>query len=151
MNNPLATLCDQFLKERTFLKNVTPSTLRWYQIAFKNYRATLPDDVQSVPTKASLQAFVIQQRDRAVRPVTRNTYVGAMNAFCRWLHEEHHLSEPLKLQKLRDERRILTLLTDTQFRHLLAFRPKTLRQHRTHVAVCLVLWCSIRVCGYPRC
>jgi len=39
MNNPLATLCDQFLKERTFLKNVTPSTLRWYQVALKNYRA----------------------------------------------------------------------------------------------------------------
>jgi hypothetical protein len=54
MNNPLAALCDQFLKERTFLKNVTPSTVRWYQAAFKNYRATVADDA-SVPTKASLQ------------------------------------------------------------------------------------------------
>ena len=44
MNHPLAMLCDQFLKERTFLKNVTPSTLRWYQVAFKNYRATLGED-----------------------------------------------------------------------------------------------------------
>ena len=51
MNNPLATLCDQFLKERTFLKNVTPSTLRWYQVAFKNYRATHSEDALSVPTR----------------------------------------------------------------------------------------------------
>lgn len=61
-----------------------------------------------------------------MRPVTCNTYIGAVNAFCRWLHEEHYIVEPLKLQKLQDERRILTLLTDTQLRHLLAFRPKTL-------------------------
>src|SRR5579862_9841151 len=27
MSNPLATLCEQFLKERHYLKNVTPSTL----------------------------------------------------------------------------------------------------------------------------
>jgi hypothetical protein len=44
VNYPLATLIDQFLKERTYLKNVTPSTLTWYRVAFKNYRATLPDD-----------------------------------------------------------------------------------------------------------
>ena len=29
MNNPLATLTEQFLKERTYLKNVTPATLVW--------------------------------------------------------------------------------------------------------------------------
>ena len=40
MNNPLATLTDQFLKERTCLKNVTAATLVWYGVAFKSYRAT---------------------------------------------------------------------------------------------------------------
>ena len=41
LNYPLAPLIDQFLKERTYLKNVTPATLVWYQVAFKNYRATI--------------------------------------------------------------------------------------------------------------
>ena len=41
VNHPEATLFEQFLKERTFLKNVTPSTLVWYQVAFKNYQASL--------------------------------------------------------------------------------------------------------------
>src|SRR5919204_540898 len=61
MNNPLATLTAQFLKERTYLKNVTPSTLIWYRVAFKNYRAALGEDVP-LPTKAALQQFVITQR-----------------------------------------------------------------------------------------
>jgi site-specific recombinase XerD len=68
-----------------------------------------------------------------------------MNAFCRWLHDEHHLSERLKLKKLRVEQRVLVLLTDLQIRHLLAFKPKTFRQHRTRVAVCLVLDTGLRV------
>ncbi len=51
MNHPLATLFEQFLKERTYLKNVTPSTVIWYEVAFRNYRATLPDDAAGLPTK----------------------------------------------------------------------------------------------------
>jgi hypothetical protein len=68
MNNPLATLFDQFLKERTYLKNVTPSTLIWYRVAFKNYAATIADDAPPMPTKAAMQQFVITQRERGIRP-----------------------------------------------------------------------------------
>jgi hypothetical protein len=66
VNYPQASLFEQFLKERTFLNNVTPSTLVWYQVAFKNYRATLEPDTPSLPTKASLQHFVICQRERGI-------------------------------------------------------------------------------------
>ena len=48
MNHALATLCDQFLQERRYLKNVTPSTLVWYQVAFKNYFASLDVDSPAV-------------------------------------------------------------------------------------------------------
>jgi len=145
VNHPLATLCEQFLQERRYLKNVTPSTLVWYQVAFKNYLASVDADAPTLPTKMSLLNFVVQQRDRGVRSVTCNTYIGAMNAFCRWLHEERHLAEPLKLKKLHAERRVLTLLNDAQLRYLLTFKPKTFRQHRTHLAVCVVLDTGLRV------
>jgi hypothetical protein len=62
MNNPLATLFEQFLKERTYLKNVTSATLRWYRIAFKSYRKAIPDETSPLPTRASLQQFVIHLR-----------------------------------------------------------------------------------------
>jgi len=144
MNHPLATLCEQFLRERKFLRNITPSTLVWYQVAFKNFQGTFPSET-SLPTKATLQDFVIGLRERGIRPVTRNTYIAAMNAFCRWLHEEGHLAEKLTLKKLRVERRVLPLLNDIHLRHLLACRPKTFRQHRTHTAVCLVLDTGLRL------
>ena len=114
MNHPQAALFEQFLRERTYLKNVTPRTLVWYQVAFKSYGAVHPAD--DLPSRASLQAFVISLRERGIRPVTCNTYIGAMNAYCVWLKEEGRLREPVKLQKLRVEKRVLDLLTEPQMR-----------------------------------
>jgi hypothetical protein len=48
MNHPLATLFDQFLKERIYLKNVSPQTIVWYQVAFKNYPRYLRYDNQEL-------------------------------------------------------------------------------------------------------
>jgi site-specific recombinase XerD len=144
MNNPLAALCEQFLKERTY-RNVTHPTIVWYQVAFKNYSATIADDRSPLPTKTSLQNFVVRQRERGVRPITCNTYIGAMNAFCVWLHEEGYLAEPLKLPKLRVEHRVLELLTETQMKALIAYKPKSLGQWRVHLAVLLILDIGLRI------
>ena len=114
MNHPLAALFEQFLKERTYLKNVTPAALVWYQVAFKNYRASIADDAPPLPTQNTLQQFVIRQRERSIRPVTVNTYIGAMNAFCAWLRQEGHVAERVKQPKLRVENRVLVVLTEAQ-------------------------------------
>jgi integrase/recombinase XerD len=143
VNYPLVPLFDQFLKERRFLKNVTPKTLTWYGVAFRNYRAVVPGD--DLPSKASLQTLVIALRERSIRPVTVNTYIAAMNAFCVWLHQEGQLGAPVKLQKLRVEKRVLTLLDDAQMRALIRFRPRTFRQARVHLAACLILDTGLRI------
>jgi integrase/recombinase XerD len=144
VNHPLAALTYQFLKERRFLQNVSEATLVWYRVAFKNYHAVFPAET-GTPTKATLQQFVVTLRERGVKPVTCNTYVGAMNAFCAWLHEEGHTSERVKLPKLRVERRLLTLLDDTQMRVLIGYKPKTLRQARVHLAALLSLDTGLRI------
>ena len=145
MNHPLATLITQFLKERTYLQNVSERTLVWYRVAFKNYQAVIPADAAVLPTKATLQQFVVALRERGIRPVTCNTYVGAMNAFCAWLHQEGHARERVKLQKLRVERRLLTLLDDAQMRAMIGYKPKTFRQARVHLAALLILDTGLRI------
>ena len=129
MNHPLAALTDRFLKERTYLKNVTPATLLWYRIAFKNYAASFTGDAP-LPSKTALQDFVVAQRDRGIRAVTVNTYIGAMNAFCVWLHEEGHVPERVKLSKLRLERQILAVLDDAQMRTLIGYKSTSFGQRR---------------------
>ena len=49
---------------------------------------TIERDGATPITRADLSAFVVALRDRDVRPVSVNTWLRALNAFCRWLHEE---------------------------------------------------------------
>jgi integrase/recombinase XerD len=124
-------------------RHVTADTLKWYRVAFQNFRALRGDD--ALPTKAMLQQFVVALRGRGIRPVTCNTYISAMNAFCAWLQQEGHIAAPVKLSKLRVEHRILALLDDAHMRSLIRFRPRTFRQARTHLAACLILDTDLRI------
>jgi len=113
--DPLAfpVLVDRFLNERRCLKNVTPDTIEWYDTAFKAFRRALNDATPPV-TKASLQSFVVTLRQRNMKPVSVNTYIKALNAFCRWLHDEGHHANRLELPLLKLEKRVLQTLTDDQ-------------------------------------
>src|SRR4051812_33522608 len=118
------SLFDQFLAERRYLKNVTPDTIDWYQTAYKAFQRALGSKSPDI-TKQSLQRFVVSMRERGVKSITCNTYIKAINAFCRWLHQEGHLAEPLRLGLLKTELRVIPTLTDAEVRALLTFKPKS--------------------------
>jgi hypothetical protein len=55
-----------------------------------------------------------------VKPISCNTYIKALNAFCKWLHDEGHAPERLESATLRLEKRMLQTLTDEQMQTLLS-------------------------------
>jgi site-specific recombinase XerD len=61
----------------------------------------------SLISKADLQHFAVHLRERGVRPVTCNTWVRALNAICRWLHEQGELPVFVKLKPQRLEKRLV--------------------------------------------
>src|SRR6185436_18414540 len=113
--DPLSTsaLFDQFLAQRRYLKNVTPSTIEWYETAFKAFQKA-HGHPSPVLTKTSLHRFVVALRERGVKPVSCNTYIKALNAFCLWLRDEGHHTDRLELPLLKVEHRIIQTLTDDQ-------------------------------------
>jgi integrase/recombinase XerD len=137
-------LFQQFLDQRRFLKNVTPSTIEWYQTAFKALQKAhaTPNPTLS---KSSLQQFVVSVRQRGVKPVSCNTYIKALNAFCLWLRDEGHHPERLELPLLKVERRIIQTLTDEHLQMLLTQKPKRFDQWRLHALVCLLLDAGLRI------
>ena len=98
----LEQLFQQFLRERTYINNVTVSTRERYECAWKAFTAALKvaperDRTATLISKTDLQHFVVHLRERGMKPVTCNTWLRAMNAFCRWLHEQGELNERMKL------------------------------------------------------
>src|SRR5687767_1180080 len=108
----LSTLFEQFLRQRRFLKNVTPKTVTWYQTAFDSLTRTVSVTEPADLTKAVLQDFVVRLRERGLAPVSCNTYVKGVNSFLAWLHAEGHLQDRLVLRLQRTEKRIVQTLTD---------------------------------------
>jgi len=136
-------LFQDFLAQRRYLKNVTSSTIEWYETAFKALQRT--HGVDPAMSKPTLQTFVVSLRKRNVKPISCNTYIKALNAFCRWLHEEGHLAERLELPVLKVEKRILQTLSDDQIRTLLSWKPKTFDQWRLFGLIALTLDTGVRI------
>jgi len=102
---PLDQLFERFLRDKIYLKNISPRTSDWYEWAWKAFRRadTSPEPL----TKARLQAFVIALRERELSPVSCNTHIKALNAFCAWLHSEGHSDQQLQLTPLKVPKQIL--------------------------------------------
>jgi RHS repeat-associated protein len=133
----LDQLFEQFLRERRYLKNVTPSTVEWYQTAWGQFRkAKLDQPAQATDlTRAHLESFVIALRDRGVRPVTCNCWLRALNAFGRWLREREAIPHAITLRQLKVEQRMVKTLDHQAIHQLVSFRPRGFAQWRCYALV----------------
>ena len=75
----MTTLFEQFLKERTYIKNVSQKTLDFYRSSFKAYQKIM--DSATLPIKQDLTKFVTGTREQGMKPVTCNTYIRGINSF----------------------------------------------------------------------
>jgi integrase/recombinase XerD len=141
----LQSLFDQFLRERQYLKNVTPKTIVWYETAFQSFNRTIRVESPVAFDKAALQRFVVASRQRGLSAVSCNTYVKALNAFLAWMHSEGHVSRTGVLPLLRTERRVVEILSTDQLRRLIAVKPKSISHWRAYVLACTLLDTGIRI------
>jgi hypothetical protein len=64
----LNQLFEQFLRERTYIHNVTSKTCDWYQSAWHAFTQSQPLTPTEI-TKADPLAFVVHLRERGVNPI----------------------------------------------------------------------------------
>lgn len=141
----LSELFEQFLKERKYLKNVTPKTINYYHNCWDSLRRLVPVDEPHNLTRGLLADYVVRLRESDVKPVSCNTYISGINAFLNWLHEHGHVSERLAIKKLRVEQQVIKTLDDATLKALLAFKSQTPGEHRVQALVSLLLDTGIRI------
>ena len=68
----------QFIRERQYLHNVSPATMRWYTFAFKWLSlCTNPEE----PTQAELNDMVCRMREKGLKATGANAAIRAINAY----------------------------------------------------------------------
>ena len=74
-------MTQEFIRERQYLKAVSPRTVIWYGCSFKAFEGALD-------SKEAIRERIVQLRQRNVSPITINSYLRCINAFLRWMHVE---------------------------------------------------------------
>ena len=136
MATNLDSLLQQFLRERKYLRNVSPDTIEWYETAWKAFQGSATScltDPQAL-RRSNLEQFIYVLRDRGVKPVTCNTWLRALNAFFRWLHENGHVTERIHLRPLKVEKRLVDTLDADTIRAIVNFKlPTTVTANKKHL------------------
>jgi integrase/recombinase XerD len=101
----------QFIRERQYLHNVSPSTVSWYTHALK----WLPSEA---PSSQQLNSTVLRMREKGLKATGCNSAIRAINAYLRWS------GSLLKVPQLKEPRLILPTFTPKQVRLIVTWKPK---------------------------
>ena len=125
-----------FIRERQFLSNVSPSTLEWYKYSFK----WLDTDA---PTQDDLKAAVLKMRAKGLRATGCNSAIRAINAYTHWASAGSDVKcgsacRHPRIAQMKEPQNILPTFTDKQIRSLVDWKPKGRIERRLHlILLCL--------------
>jgi len=130
----------RFLQERTYLKGVSPQTLRYYRSVRRAFFPILAD-----PTKDGMLNCIQKLLADGVSPTSVNTYLRGFKAYVRWLHQEGHLQTVIKVEFLRTEIKVLEVLSMEHVRKLIHHRPRGTNETRAQAVALLILDTGLRI------
>jgi integrase/recombinase XerD len=135
-------MTDQFIRERTYLKGVSPHTLLWYRDSFKAFQG-------ATDSKAAIVQRIGELMERGVKPVSINTYLRCINAFLHWRDGHGEKCSPqcthIHISRLKEEQKVLATFSQEQVKALLNFKPKGKNQARAHIICSVLLDTGLRI------
>lgn len=133
----------EFIRERQFLTNVSPSTLEWYKHSFKWLRT-------ESPSQDELKEAVLRMREKGLKATGCNSAIRAINTYVHWVNAGLDVKcgpacKHPKIAQLKEPQLVLPTFTEHQVRLLLSWKPKRECQRRLHLLVLFLLDTGCRI------
>ncbi|HZS45823.1 MAG TPA: tyrosine-type recombinase/integrase [Blastocatellia bacterium] len=141
----LAELVEKFIRERQFIKNVSPQTIRFYRASWAACSKHLTVTEPSQLNKQVLKELVTTWRLNGQKAVSVNTYLSFLNAFLRWLNEEGFIPELLRVGKLKVDQTVYKVFSQAHIKAILNYHPKDFFERRLHTCLCLLIDSGLRI------
>ena len=136
----------QFIRERQYLHNVSPATVRWYTHAFKWLSlCASPED----PSQDELNAAVCRMRERGLKATGANAAIRAINAYLHWNSKITRkcgagCTHP-RVSSLKEPSIVLPTFSAAQVKLLVTWKPKGFYERRLHLLVLILLDTGCRI------
>lgn len=128
-------LFNQFLQDKRYLDNLSETTLRSYNLAFKWFEPY---------GFGKLDEFVVALRKAGMSPGGCNVKIRSINSFLSWCHRKGHIPN-LKIKLLKSKVTVPYQLNDAHVRALINYKPKNKTERRLHSIVLLNIDTGIRI------
>lgn len=125
----LEQIFESFIREKQYLDNRSPRTVKHYRAAFKTYRRFVTCDEV---TQDSINSFVIEAMRAGMSAGCLNSYIRGLNSFLDWLHEQELTPTRLRCKRLKQEQKVGRAFTDEELQRLLSYKPESFGERRAH-------------------
>jgi integrase/recombinase XerD len=132
----------EFIKERTYVMNVSAATIRWYTSALKWLDS-------EEPTQEELIRLVVKMRERGLKATGCNAATRAINAYLHWASGatgkcgggcRHPHITPMKEPEF-----VPPVFTDDQVKKLVNFKARRFFERRLHLLILILLDTGCRI------
>jgi integrase/recombinase XerD len=132
---------EQFVKEKIYLKGVTPKTVSFYKQSWAAYLKHTDGEI----SKNNLTQFVVALKEKGMSAAGANSYIRGVNSYLTWLYENGYITEHLKMKQLKPDFKVMTFLSDTELKAILSFKPRTFGEKRLYALICLLADTGARI------
>jgi len=123
---------EQFLKERRYLKNVSPRTIEWYEQSFRWLAI-------ANPTQADITDLVVKMREAGLSPTSCNARLRAIAAYLNWS------GSTVRVQKLKEPIRVLPMFKIEDIAKLAKWKPQTAFLRRVQLLTLMMVDTGCRI------
>jgi site-specific recombinase XerD len=142
----IVALSETFISERRYLQNVSPKTLEWYKSSFKAFEPYLAAIVNQNDIRSAVRKAVMEMSEAGkLAPTSINDYARCINAFLKWMKDEGHVSEHVKIPRIKTPEKVPPLLSDQQVSALIRYKPRNRIERRVHMMALVILDTGMRV------
>jgi integrase/recombinase XerD len=137
----MEALFNRFLEEKRYLSGVSKKTLTWYIYSFRQYKKFSTE----LPTKQTLNQFVIEMRKSGLSTSGMNDYIRGFNVFLTWLFENEHTPTHLKIKRMKEEQTVIETFSDPQLEAIIGYKPKNDFELRLHTLLLTAIDTGCRI------
>jgi integrase/recombinase XerD len=138
----LKELFERYILEKQYITGLSACTINNYR---RGFDAFCKHGQTNTVTRESLDNFVITCRKASMTPRTLNSYIVNLNVFMGWLFQNGHITEALRMKKVKQEKKIQRRFSETELKRLMSFRPTNFYEYRLRALVYILIDTGIRI------